>query len=792
MPVPQNGRRKIFVSYSHKDRKWLERLQVHLKPLERDGLVEFWDDTRIRTGDEWRREINEALNSAAVAVLLISADFIASDFIAAEELPPLLAAAQKEGVKILPLILSPSRFEKIESLSRYQSINPPSEPLIKLRKGEQEEYLVKLSDDILHAMEESLKESVYASGEGQPRVFSVPFVRNRYFVGREEILDRLFTNFNYGGETVQALSGLGGIGKTQTALEYAYRHRADYSVVVWAKAHSRETLVIDFAAIAKLLGLPERDAEDQNLIVGSVMRWLSNNEGWLLILDNADNIAMVREFIPSSETGHVLLTTRAQNTRPTALCNVLDKMEPFEGVTFLLTRLKENWTLVSASKGELGQAETLSKVMGGLPLALDQAAAFIEEIPSTIEEYLQLYNSERAKLLAHRGELAEHHPDSVTVTFLLAFKRVAEINPAAADLLRFCAFLDADAIPEEVFTEGGVWSELWNSVTTGSLDFTETIKEAGRYSLIRRNTKASTLTIHRLVQAVLKDEMGYEEQCLWSGRAIRALNQLFAGGEYINHQLCDRLIPHIEALYQADYNWRDDIQRELAQLLDKAALYLAERTQHNAAEQLSTRALAIVLGSNHPALNSGSSALSQSLGAQLQQHAATMSIRGVTQPYDKKETGCLRSIKYIKDLALYFLHNADWQQAEPLVNQIITAYERLLGAEHSIVTQTIDEIVSAYLKGGNHNLPASILNKRVALAESFHPVTEELLSPERLKMSHNLYDLAWDRYIRGEYAEAESLHRRALAIREDELGPEHIRVSDSLYGLALSCHKQGE
>lgn len=309
MPVPKDERRKIFISYSHKDREWLERLQVHLRPLERDGLVELWDDSRIRTGDEWRKEINDALNSAAAAALLISADFIASDFIASEELPPLLAAAAEKGVKILPLILSPSRFEKIESLSRFQSVNPPSKPLIKLEKGEQEEYLVKLSDDILRAIEESLKKSVNAGGEGRPRIFSVPLLRNRYFVGREEILGRLLTNFN-DGETVQALNGLGGIGKTQTALEYAYRHRQDYKFVLWANAHSRESLITDFATMATLLDLPEKDAQDQSEAVGAVKRWLENNPDWLLILDNADEIEMTQEFIPSSQTGHILLTSR--------------------------------------------------------------------------------------------------------------------------------------------------------------------------------------------------------------------------------------------------------------------------------------------------------------------------------------------------------------------------------------------------------------------------------------------------------------------------------------------------
>jgi TIR domain len=123
MPIPEDGRRKFFVSYSHNDSDLLKRLQTHLKPLVRRGLVELWDDTKIRPGDEWRKEIGNALDSAKVAVLLISADFIASDFIAEDELPPLLAAAEKDGLKILSLILSPSRYEKIESLSKYQSVN---------------------------------------------------------------------------------------------------------------------------------------------------------------------------------------------------------------------------------------------------------------------------------------------------------------------------------------------------------------------------------------------------------------------------------------------------------------------------------------------------------------------------------------------------------------------------------------------------------------------------------------------------------------------------------------------
>lgn len=168
----ETNRKKVFISYSHKDGKWLERLRVHIKDLERRGLVEVWDDTKIQPGAEWRQEIDNALASASVAVLLVSADFIASNFIAENELPPLLAAAEKKGVVILPLIIGPSLFETIESLARFQSINSPSKPLIGLSKAKQEACLVKLSRTILGLVDEPAKNPSWSqvADDAIPRV----------------------------------------------------------------------------------------------------------------------------------------------------------------------------------------------------------------------------------------------------------------------------------------------------------------------------------------------------------------------------------------------------------------------------------------------------------------------------------------------------------------------------------------------------------------------------------------------------------------------------------------------
>ncbi|MCK4286759.1 MAG: toll/interleukin-1 receptor domain-containing protein, partial [Candidatus Lokiarchaeota archaeon] len=142
----------IFISYSHKDSIWLERVQDVLKSLERGENIIRWDDTRIKAGEEWREEINQSLHSSQVAILLISNNFLASDFIANNELPPLLEAAKTRGTTILSLIISHSRFQKIESLARLQTVNnPDTEQLVKLGKGEQEDILVRLSDAVENA-----------------------------------------------------------------------------------------------------------------------------------------------------------------------------------------------------------------------------------------------------------------------------------------------------------------------------------------------------------------------------------------------------------------------------------------------------------------------------------------------------------------------------------------------------------------------------------------------------------------------------------------------------------------
>lgn len=149
-------RTKVFVSYSHKDKEILKRLQVHLEPLVRDG-IDIWDDTKIKAGSNWLEEIKDALANAKVAICLISADFLASKFITENELPPLLEAAHKDGVLILPVIVSASRFEQTDTLKWMQSVNPVNQPLRELSRSKREKVYVEIAKIIEENFSETSK-----------------------------------------------------------------------------------------------------------------------------------------------------------------------------------------------------------------------------------------------------------------------------------------------------------------------------------------------------------------------------------------------------------------------------------------------------------------------------------------------------------------------------------------------------------------------------------------------------------------------------------------------------------
>jgi transcriptional regulator with XRE-family HTH domain len=369
----------------------------------------------------------------------------------------------------------------------------------------------------------------------------VPFQRNPFFTGREEILEALHAQLDIDQPLAlthaSALHGLGGMGKTQIALEYAYRYALEYSAVFWIEAETGESIISSLVRIAEALQVSERHEADPQRIVAVVQRWLGTHSRWLLIWDNLDDLALLPRFLPSARQGAFLLTTRTPVLGTLAQGIPLSPMEQEEALLLLLRRAKV--LEPAATREHLAQfalrsptgyaaAVELATVLDGMPLALDQAGAYLEETGCSLDGYCRLYQQQRAYLLARRGSVGGDHPHSVAATFRLSSERVGREEQAAADLLRVCALLDAEAIPERLFVTGALHlgPELAR-LASDPARFDEAIAILRRLSLVSRQPEIQTLTLHRLVQAVLCESMDGQEQAMWLQRVIAALNLAF-------------------------------------------------------------------------------------------------------------------------------------------------------------------------------------------------------------------------------------------------------------------------
>ena len=482
--------------------------------------------------------------------------------------------------------------------------------------------LVGCSDDEEHFLLEA-----YAGVRMVPSSHNVPPSRTRFFTGRKKLLGQLDHHLALPRPVALtqaiSISGLGGIGKTQVALEYAHLHQNDYSHVLWAMADSREALIAQFGILARDLDLPEKNEKDHNRVVAAVRRWLREHGNWLLILDNVEDLSLVTSpsFIPQGHRGAILLTTRLQATEQIALALEVESMSEEEGALLLLRRtnlLARDAALdVASPPDQYPEALEIARTLGGLPLALDQAGAYISETRCTLAAYLPIYEQHHADLLARRAqEPTEHpHPESVTTTFTRNFEWVEEHNPAAADLLRLCAFLAPDAIPEALIVTGREHlGPVLQPIVSDPHALNEAIAVLRRMSLIQRNTSARTLSLHRLVQAVLADQMSDAMQQDWITRCLRLLDQAFRSPHSgpvpredpaaIREQAvwCAQLVPHVQVIVALS-TVRPTPLIEATPLFQKTADYLSNLLEFGEAELLYHRALQIreqALGPDHP------------------------------------------------------------------------------------------------------------------------------------------------------------------------------------------------
>jgi tetratricopeptide (TPR) repeat protein len=434
----------------------------------------------------------------------------------------------------------------------------------------------------------------------------------------------------------------------------------------------------------------------------------------------------------------------------------VDKMPEEDGALLLLRRAKilpKEATLDEASTQTREQAKTLCLALDGLPLALNQAGAFIEKTDCGLVGYLELYRTRGDRLLAERGQVhPEDHPASVATTWSLSFERVEQASPAAAELLRLCAFLHADEIPEEIFTEGGeALGPVLGPVAADPLEWNRALGELLNYSLLQRNADIQTLDIHRLVQVVLKAGMDETTQGQWAERAVRAVNSVFPSpAEFSNWPLCERLLPQAlrcAALIEAwGFEFEETGWLLGGWLLGVTAYYLMQRTRYEKAEPLYRRALAIlekVLGPEHPDV-----------------------------------------VKALNNLALVYRAQGRYEEAEPLFQRALAIAEKALGPEHPNLGGGLSNLATLYRAQGRDEEAEPLLQRALA-------VTEKALGSEHPNVGTFLNNLAALYDAQGRYEEAEPLYQQALAIGEKTLGPEHPDLGIRLNNLAALYDAQG-
>lgn len=630
----------------------------------------------------------------------------------------------------------------------------------------------------------------------------VPYSRNPFFTGREEILQRLHEML---GRTHTlaltqslAVSGLGGIGKTQIALEYAHRYRHAYRFVFWASAATQEALLADVVAIADHLQLPERTEPDHKKVLKVLKQWFATHRGWLLILDNADNAAIVHDIVPTDSPGHLLLTSRAQALGPLLGRLDVEKMGMAEGTLLLLHRAKllaPDMSLDQAQEEHLAAAEAIAIEMDFLPLALDQAGAYIDEVGCSLSAYLDLYRTHRKELLRRRGQVPAAHPDSVATTWSLNFQRVRQTNPVAADLLHQCVFLEPDTIPEELLTKGSAFLDpVLQPVAADEFALNAAIEELRKFSLVSRDPERRLLRMHRLVQAALKDAMEPAEQRQWAERVVRAINALFPETiEAATWPQCRRLLPQAQVCSEIICEYELDLP-ESASLLQRTALYLKGYALYPQAELLCQRALCIherVLRSAHPdiaSLHYQLGILSRLRGKYAEAEGHLHQVLHLCQHAGTSESSQIIQklmAKTWRGLGNTYVDQGKYNEAEEAFRKAAELQEQIPDAEDTLLITILNGLGNVYLQQGKYRDAESTYQHALQ-------IWGKLARPDDPEMAHALSNLAILYYEEGKYEQAKPLLTRAVEMREQAFGPEHPQIAISLTILGAISLAQGK
>jgi tetratricopeptide (TPR) repeat protein len=556
--------------------------------------------------------------------------------------------------------------------------------------------------------------------------------RNPTFTGRTELLDQLHTSLHPGQAAAvvqiqaQALHGLGGIGKTQLALEYAHAHAHDYDLVWWVVAEQPAAISGQLVALARRLGIPE--AADQGETIAVLYDELRGRDRWLVVFDNAEDPADLRPWWPP-DSGRVLVTSRNPTWAGLAATIALDVPPRGEAVSFLQLRLGRDDPAF----------EALTAALGDLPLGLEQAAAYLNETAINVGDYLGLLG-ERSNELFALGQPATTE-QTIATTWTVALQRLREQTPAAEDLLSLCAFLAAEDIPRDLPTQHpDLLPERLATAVQDPLAYQQAVGALRRYSLIKTSQDGQALSVHRLVQTVVRNQLEPEQEHQWATTALRLLDAAVPGDtdDPATWSVHARFLPHLLTTVR-EPTIGDLEPRIVVRLLARAGGYLRYRIDFDQAGKL------------------------------LQQAVRVAEVR---LGHDDLDTAWSLHI-----LASVLADQGDLDGARTLHQRALSIREARLGADHPATAHSLNNLANVLRDQGDldraHTLHQRALTIREARLGADHPDTATSLS-----------NLANVLYNQGDLDGARTLYQRALTILEARLGADHPDTVQSRQRLA--------
>lgn len=567
-----------------------------------------------------------------------------------------------------------------------------------------------------------------------------------------------------------AIHGLGGVGKTRSAVEYALRYGAHYTALLFVAADSPATMDTKLAALchADVLNLPARKLTDQSEQKAAVLVWLNAHPGWLLILDNADSedaLAAVDQLLPRLAGGHVLITSRLTDYAGGIDTMTLDVLSDEDATAFLIERTDGHRT---TAPDDDARALELVRELGGLALALEQVAAHIRKERLSFANYLELWHHSTAEALHWYNARTMHYPRSLAVTYQTSVDRLSE---PAKEFFRVLSWLAPDPIP---------FSALDSE--HAPTDARSLLAELENFSLARRDTASNAFTVHRLVQEITRQQQLAEASTPALLIALLWFSELFLIGDSQDVSTWPVLEPiagHIRsvALHAAER----DISAPTAFILNHVAVLYYTKAQYAVAEPLYRHSLALYetfLGSDHSHAASTFNNLATLLLTTNRLVEAEPLFRKALAIWETTLVeGDPRIITAINNLAQLLKATNRLAEAEPLMRHSLAMSESAFGKDHPQVAASLNNLAQL-LRITNRDSEAEQL-MRQALA-----IDQAAFGPDHPKVAIRLNNLATLLLATNRLTEAESFLRKTLTIWESSFGNEDPHVASALNNLA--------